>query len=68
LQPQCGQQLQDASHPALPQHVALSAVAAAVDCPKQGKLHSKASPVISKKYLVMVIFSYGKLWIIELGR
>ena len=68
LQPQCGQQLPHDSHPALPQHVASSAIAAVGACPKKGTLHSKASPVIGKKYFVIVIFSYGKFWIIELGR
>jgi hypothetical protein len=68
LQPQCGQQSQHDSHPALPPHVALSAITAVGACPKKGTLHSKATPVIRKKYFVIAMFSYGNLWIIELGR
>jgi hypothetical protein len=68
LQPQCGQQSQHDSHPAAPQHVALSAIAAVGACPKRGTLHSKAMPVIRKKYFVIAMFSYGNLWIIEWGR
>jgi hypothetical protein len=67
-QPQCGQQLQHDAHGVLPGHVASSAIAAVGTCPKKGTLHSTASPAIRKKYFRIVIFSYGKLWIIELGR
>ena len=68
LQPQCGQQLQHDSQPALPQHAASSASAAVAGCPKK-ETHSTARRVrrFLRNTLSWLFSPMESFWITELG-
>jgi hypothetical protein len=69
LQPQCGQQSQQAWQPALqpawqppaPQHP----VSPAWACPSKAMPHSRVSPMVGNTYFVMVIISCSKHWMVR---